>query len=483
MQIKILADSSVPRNFIQRLLLHKLNIDYPFDVGHPKNGEFEGLPRNCILITMRANTFNEHNIPLSMLYNRQCSIIVLTYDNINDALTSMTLVKFIDHMNASESRPWYGSIITFDKNEIIVHSATLAVDEVDECIPIITDESISFHHLIIPRHSWKRIKVNLLRDLKEKKIDHINYDDLDNYLPQDISVSGDMYQSIIAYLRKNRIRVTEQKEKSQLETEDPDYLDLSKEIQNTLDFMLKLGSPVEEAYDVDAIEDEDELKTISIDERKAEITRTIEVPKIKLPSLSDVQTSMVHEANSLLISRKKILKKAVIKETDYNYLLDEIGSENGIEPDDLKETIFSKTDISNDRRLSYFASVVGKRAEAIVIKHLKQSLSEQETDTIRWLSQENTKPGWDIEYHDSEDNIVAIEVKGTTGRVFPNIELTSNEWDAAVRLKDSYHIYLVSDCLSTNPIIQCIKNPFKLKESGILDVTPLIWKIELKALV
>ena len=47
--------------------------------------------------------------------------------------------------------------------------------------------------------------------------------------------------------------------------------------------------------------------------------------------------------------------------------------------------------------------------------------------TIRWRAQEGYTPGWDIEYADERGNIVAIEVKGTTGYAFPNVELTGNE--------------------------------------------------------
>ncbi len=140
---------------------------------------------------------------------------------------------------------------------------------------------------------------------------------------------------------------------------------------------------------------------------------------------------------------------------------------------------YSKLRIENDRRLSLYASRVGERAEEIVIKYLYETLLDEEKPTIKWISKRGETPGWDIEYLDSAKNLVAIEVKGTTGQSFSNIEITGNEWEAAEELKNFYWIYLISKCLSTDPQIQRINNPFQQKELGVLDVTPILWRIEL----
>jgi hypothetical protein len=133
----------------------------------------------------------------------------------------------------------------------------------------------------------------------------------------------------------------------------------------------------------------------------------------------------------------------------------------------------------NDRRLSLYAKLVGERGEKIVLKYLADTLMPSESASIRWISKSGETPGWDIEYYDSNNNMVAIEVKGTNGKNFPNIEITGNEWDAAIELQDQYWIYLVSDCLGTNPKIQRLQNPFKLKELGSLRTTPILWRIEM----
>jgi len=41
--------------------------------------------------------------------------------------------------------------------------------------------------------------------------------------------------------------------------------------------------------------------------------------------------------------------------------------------------------------------------------------------------------------------------------------------------------FIVSDCLGTDPKIQRLQNPFKLKESGLLRTTPILWRIEMIA--
>jgi len=48
---------------------------------------------------------------------------------------------------------------------------------------------------------------------------------------------------------------------------------------------------------------------------------------------------------------------------------------------------------------------------------------------------------------------ICIEVKGTSGPSFPNIEITAGEWVAAIALRDRYWLYLVANCLSHQPVL------------------------------
>ena len=94
------------------------------------------------------------------------------------------------------------------------------------------------------------------------------------------------------------------------------------------------------------------------------------------------------------------------------------------------------------------------------------------------MSEEGETPGWDIEYPTDNGEKNAIEVKGTQRSAFPSIELTKNEWQSAEKLRDHYSLFLVSKCLDTHPVIEVIRDPFKLFTEGELSVIPLAWRVE-----
>jgi len=110
-------------------------------------------------------------------------------------------------------------------------------------------------------------------------------------------------------------------------------------------------------------------------------------------------------------------------------------------------------------RRSRFAKAVGQRAERVVLQFLRQQLDKAEADTLRWVAVQGETPGWDLEYVDSTDRLVAVEVKGTQGPRFLSIDLTKNEWDAACALRDQYWLYLVASCISMEPRIEPVRDP------------------------
>ena len=57
---------------------------------------------------------------------------------------------------------------------------------------------------------------------------------------------------------------------------------------------------------------------------------------------------------------------------------------------------------------------IGDLGEKIIYKHLTRTLSEQDRLSLVWVADSGEKPGWDIEYRDSSNNLIAIEVKTTT---------------------------------------------------------------------
>lgn len=128
-------------------------------------------------------------------------------------------------------------------------------------------------------------------------------------------------------------------------------------------------------------------------------------------------------------------------------------------------------------RRSSYAKEIGDHAENVVLKFLAETLSAKELSTLVWVAQQGLKPGWDIQYH-RDGEIVAIEVKGTSGFRFTSIEMTAGEWKAACTLRERYVLCLVSDCLSSRPQIQCITGPSILAEQGVICLTPLHWMLE-----
>jgi len=225
-----------------------------------------------------------------------------------------------------------------------------------------------------------------------------------------------------------------------------------------------------------------------IDKNHSELTLT-SINKIQLPHIPDfdkVNPLLTSDDVSLLVEKKNISnnKKPHTNRSEYMKatIIEDLSIHSDDSPAATNESVpkvYSKVRFDNDRRLSLYAKLVGERAEKIVIKYLADTLMPSESVSIRWISKSGETPGWDIEYYDSDNNMVAIEVKGTNGKNFPNVEITGNEWNAAIELRDQYWIYLVSDCLGTTPQIQRLQNPFKLKESGLLRTTPILWRIEM----
>ena len=84
---------------------------------------------------------------------------------------------------------------------------------------------------------------------------------------------------------------------------------------------------------------------------------------------------------------------------------------------------------------------IGDKAEEVVRDWLKENLPGDQGSTVVWAAKEGRHPGWDIEYSDGESRI-AVEVKGTTGSCFPNVQVTANEWLAAERERSQYRLFL-----------------------------------------
>lgn len=127
-------------------------------------------------------------------------------------------------------------------------------------------------------------------------------------------------------------------------------------------------------------------------------------------------------------------------------------------------------------RRSKRSKQIGDRAEDIVMHWLRGKLSSATLPSLRWVARDGETPGWDIEFSDN-NQIFAIEVKGTTGNIFQNIEITAQEWNAAKVKGERYWLVLVTECISLSPKILLIKNPYEMFLNGSLEITPLIWRL------
>ena len=77
---------------------------------------------------------------------------------------------------------------------------------------------------------------------------------------------------------------------------------------------------------------------------------------------------------------------------------------------------------------------------------------------LKWVANENIKPGWDIQYRDSQNSFICVEVKSTTQKEFSSIQITKNEYDRAQERGENYHLWLVTEVESQGPKIHIIKN-------------------------
>jgi hypothetical protein len=114
------------------------------------------------------------------------------------------------------------------------------------------------------------------------------------------------------------------------------------------------------------------------------------------------------------------------------------------------------------------SKTTGDAGELIVFEYLKKH--EAGISELRWVAQAKETPGWDIEYKDKSGTLICVEVKSSQSKSISGVELTSNEWRAAEEQRGNYRLALVAQCLSLNPIIQFIEDPFGEASKGLIDL-------------
>jgi len=333
----------------------------------------------------------------------------------------------------------------------------------------------------------------------QKRKGYLAYDDIYKILPDSLAYAN-VVEDIVAFLKAHGIEVFSTAYNRKKGERDLLSLKLSNVAGPTKQELQELEKDLEQMeIDVEqslkallagAFEPEDDQEESVATEVQSEIVDGVrpsvnlhaKIPLPNVPHLSSVTPGLA-DGSSLLVSRDKTKqKRTASSKTRQNAgaIVDDLMN-NAITGDHDETTVpklYDTPKFNNDRRLSLYAGMVGRRAEEIVIKLLQETLSEDERKSIRWISRMGETPGWDIDYIDSDGQIIGIEVKGTTGKSFPNVEITCNEWDAAFELQDRYWLYLVTSCFSGTPKVQRINNPSELNNKGEIKVTPLLWKLE-----
>ena len=75
------------------------------------------------------------------------------------------------------------------------------------------------------------------------------------------------------------------------------------------------------------------------------------------------------------------------------------------------------------------------------------------------------------------NELVRIEVKTTQSKSITNVEITANEWRATEEHRGLYHLALVAFCLSSQPIIQFIIDPYAATTEGDIGLRPVRFQL------
>ena len=89
-------------------------------------------------------------------------------------------------------------------------------------------------------------------------------------------------------------------------------------------------------------------------------------------------------------------------------------------------------------------------------------------------------PGYDIQSFDLDGNEIFIEVKSTKGKKNQSFDISVNELNAAKRLENKFHIYLVVNALTDPHIAHVISNPISLNKENMLKIEPVSYNISFK---
>lgn len=107
------------------------------------------------------------------------------------------------------------------------------------------------------------------------------------------------------------------------------------------------------------------------------------------------------------------------------------------------------------------AMEVGMLGELLALEYLQSEEGRSRFDVVSGLRECSRKHlGWDIDFTNSNGELIAVEVKAKVGRSVSSFVMTWHEMQMAEELRERYHILLIVDC-EGSPCFQVITDPTK----------------------
>jgi hypothetical protein len=144
------------------------------------------------------------------------------------------------------------------------------------------------------------------------------------------------------------------------------------------------------------------------------------------------------------------------------------------------------TNGSRNRRYSPESKKVGNAGEQVALKYEVARLTSAGrpdlAERIVWHAKDCDYVGWDITSFNLDESVIYIEVKASLGKTISTVCLTVNEWEAALdpARRNSYYVYIVTSALSSNPVIERLRNPAGSVENAQLSCEPIVYELDLR---
>jgi hypothetical protein len=183
-------------------------------------------------------------------------------------------------------------------------------------------------------------------------------------------------------------------------------------------------------------------------------------------------------AENLDILAEKFSKK--LEKININYQVKEYSPREK----NIKKIKSSTVHKAKSKRRTQESKKIGLAGEEYVYQYeynkLKKIGREDLSNKIIKHFELNQFPGWDITSFDESGNEIFIEVKSTKGTIINNLDITSNEWNAAIENKEKYLIYLVNNALNEKiRIFEIIKNPSEHVNKGNIILSTSVYELKL----